>query len=413
MASIADVSIRRPVATAMVYLILIVLGIVSFRNLPIDLLPEIEFTQLSIRTAYPNVGPEEVERIITDPIENAVSGLPNLERITSQSEEGSSRVTLEFTRGTNVDEAANDVRAALDDLRDDLPIEADPPRIFKLDLDRIEVVSLAATSTRHLSDLTRILEEDLARRFEQIPGVGAILIRGGVYREIRVELDRERLRASGLTALDVREALDRENATLPAGAVKSGLDDLYVRALGEYQDLDEIERTIIARPGGRPIRVRDVAEVRDAFEDVRYLVEMNGVPSISVGIQKQSGANTVAVADAVRREAERINEERDDLQLTVVVDQSDFIRRSIHSVRNSAIWGSLLALLVLYVFLRNASSTAIIALSIPISVIATFSLLYFGGLTLNQMTFGGLALGVGLIVDNAIVVLESIVRRRE
>ena len=195
--------------------------------------------------------------------------------------------------------------------------------------------------------------------------------------------------------------------------MKRGLDDLYVRALGEYRDLDEIARTVVARPDGRPIRVRDVAEVRDAFEDVRYLVEMNGVPAISMGIQKQSGANTVAVAAAVRREAERINDERDDLQLTVVVDQSDFIRQSIGSVRNSAIWGSLLALAVLYAFLRNRSSTAIIALSIPISVIATFGLLYFGGLTLNQMTFGGLALGVGLIVDNAIVVLESIVRRRE
>jgi HAE1 family hydrophobic/amphiphilic exporter-1 len=413
MASITTVSIRRPVATTMVYLILIVVGIVAFRNLPVDLLPQVEFTQLTVRVNYPNVGPEEVERIITDPIENAVAGLPNLERVTSRSEEGSSRVRLEFARGTNIDEAANDLRAALDGLRDDLPIEADAPRIFKLDLDRIEVVSLAVTATRHLADVTRILEEDLARRFDQIPGVGAIDIRGGIYREIRVELDRDRLRASGLTALDVQAALARENVTLPTGTVKRGLDDLYVRALGEYRDLDEIARTVIARPNGRPIRVRDVAEVRDTFEDVRYLVEMNGVPAISMGIQKQSGANTVAVAAAVRREVERINEERDDLQLTVVVDQSDFIRQSIDSVENSAIWGSLLALVVLYTFLRNRSSTAIIALSIPISVIATFGLLYFGGLTLNQMTFGGLALGVGLIVDNAIVVLESIVRRRE
>ena len=413
MASITEVSIRRPVATTMVYLILIVIGVVSFRSLPVDLLPEVEFTQLTVRVGYPNVGPEEVERIITDPIENAVAGLPNLERVTSQSEEGSSRVRLEFARGTDIDEAANDLRAALDTLRDELPLEADPPRIFKLDLDRIEVVSLAATSTRHLAELTRILEEELSQRFDQIPGVGAIDLRGGIYREIRVELDRERLRASGLTALDVQEALARENVTLPTGTVKSGLDDLYVRALGEYRDIDEIARTVVARPGGRPVRVRDVAEVRDAYEDVRYLVEMNGVPSISLGIQKQSGANTVAVAAAVRREVERINRERDDVRLAVVVDQSEFIRGSIDSVRNSAIWGSLLALSVLYLFLRNRSSTVIIALAIPISVIATFGLLFFGGSTLNQMTFGGLALGVGLIVDNAIVVLESIVRHRE
>ncbi len=410
---LTEVSIHRPVATTMAFLILIVLGIVSFRSLPIDLLPKVEFTQLTVRVNYPNVGPEEIEQIITDPIENAVAGLPNLERVTSQSEEGSSRVRLEFARGSNIDEAANDLRAALDGLRDELPVEASAPRVFKLDLDRIEVVSLAVTSTRELEEVTRLLEDELARRFEQIPGVGAIDIRGGVNREIRVELDRARLQARGLTALDVEQALARENVTLPTGTVKSGLDDLYIRSLGEYKSLEDIELTVVATPGGRPVRVRDLGRVRDAYEDVRYLVEMNGVPAISLGIQKQSGGNTVEVARAVRREAERINEERDDLQLTVVVDQSDFIRQSIGNVQRSAIWGSLLAVIVLYLFLRNRSSTLIIALAIPISVIATFALLFFGGQTLNQMTFGGLALGVGLIVDNAIVVLESIVRKRE
>jgi HAE1 family hydrophobic/amphiphilic exporter-1 len=413
MSGISDLAIRRPVATVMVYLMLIVVGLVSLRMLPVDLLPKVEFTELTVRVRYPNVGPEEVEQIITDPIENAVSGLPNLERITSQSEEGSSRIRLRFARGTNIDEAANDLRAALDRLRDDLPVEAEAPSIFKLDLDMIEVVSLAATSSRDLESLTRLLEQDLSRRFEQIPGVGAINIRGGIYREIRVNLLRDRLRAAGLTALDVQQALLRENVTLPAGNVKSGTNDLYVRALGEYESVEQIARTVITEVRGKPIRVRDVAEVLDSYEDARYLVEMNGVPAISVGIQKQSGANTVAVAAAVRREMVRINAERDDVHLAVVSDQSEFIRQSIDSVRSSALWGSLLAIAVLYFFLRNRSSTMIIALAIPISVIATFGLLFFAGLTLNQMTFGGLALGVGLIVDNAIVVLESIVRKRE
>ena len=228
-----------------------------------------------------------------------------------------------------------------------------------------------------------------------------------------MELHRDRLRASGLTALDVQQALLRENVTLPAGNVKSGTSDLYVRAMGEYPSVDAVARTVIASPRGMPVRVRDVATVLDGYEDARYLVEMNGAPAISVGIQKQSGANTVAVARAVRREMERINHERDDVRLVVVSDQSEFIRQSIASVRSSALWGSLLAVFVLYFFLRSRSSTAIITLSIPISVIATCGLLFFGGMTLNQMTFGGLALGVGLIVDSAIVVLESIVRKRE
>ncbi|HEX2254409.1 MAG TPA: efflux RND transporter permease subunit, partial [Thermoanaerobaculia bacterium] len=413
MASITNVSVRRPVATLMLFLILIVVGLVSLDRLPVDLLPQIEFTQLTVRVQYPNVGPEEIEQIITDPVENAVSGLPNLERVTSSSEEGSSRVRLEFVRGTNVDEAANDLRAALDRLRDDLPLEAEPPEILKLDLDRVEVVSLAATSTRGLEELTRILENEIAQRFEQIPGVGTLELRGGIYREIRIDLDRERVKAAGLTALDVRDALVRENLTLPGGSVKSGFADLSVRALGEYRDLDQIRRTVVAERGGRAVRVGDVAAVTDDYEDVRVLSEINGVPSVGLGIQKQSGANTVAVAEAVRRQAERINAERDDLHLTVVSDQSEFIRQSMASVRNSALWGSLLAVVILYLFLRNRSSTVIIALAIPISVIATFGLLYFGGLTLNQMTFGGLALGVGLIVDNSIVVLESILRKRE
>ena len=184
MASLTEVSIRRPVATTMVFLILVVLGIVSFRALPVDLLPEVELTQLTVRVRYPNVGPEEIEQIITDPIENEVSGLPNLERITSQSEEGSSRVRLEFARGTNIDEAANDLRAALDRLRDVLPVEADPPQIFKLDLDRVEVVSLAVTSTRDLEELTRLLERDLARRF-RLRRVDLL---------VRLELDRIHMR---------------------------------------------------------------------------------------------------------------------------------------------------------------------------------------------------------------------------
>ncbi len=414
MASLPALSIRRPVAVTMLFLILVVVGLVSLRTLPIDLLPRIEFTQLTVRIQYPNVAPREIEQLITDRVENAVAGLPNLERVTSVSREGQSRVRLDFVRGTSIDEAANDLRAALDRLRDELPVEAEPPEILKLDLDAIEVVGLAATSSRDLEELTRLLEEELARRFEQLPGVGAINLRGGVYREVRVELDRDRLKGAGLTALDVRAALERENATLPGGNVRSGFADLAIRSVGEYRTLDEIGATrVAADAGGRPIRVRDVARISDAHEEVDFLVEVDGIPAVSMGIQKQSGANTVAVAEAIRREVGRINEERDDLHLTVISDQSEFIRRSIDSVRASALWGGLLAIVVLYLFLRRRSSTAIVALAIPISVVSTFGLLYFGGLTLNQMTFGGLALGVGMIVDNAIVVLESIVRKRE
>ncbi|MFO7798960.1 MAG: efflux RND transporter permease subunit, partial [Rhodohalobacter sp.] len=269
-----------------------------------------------------------------------------------------------------------------------------------------------AQSTRSLDELTLILEEEIASRLEQISGVGSIDVWGGIRREIRIDLKRDRLAASNLTAIDVQNAIVAENNTLPGGNVRDGLTELYVRTLGEYTDVNQISETIITRVDGQPVRVRDVATVEDAFEDVGRVVRINDEPMIRMGIRKQTGANTVAVSEGIQREIERINSERNDINLLMVIDQSEFIQDSIDNVQEAAIWGALLAIVVLYLFLRNGSTTFIIATAIPVSIVATFGLLYFGGLTLNQMSFGGLALGVGLIVDNAIVVLENIVRLR-
>lgn len=410
---ITDVAVHRPIATSMVFLIIIVVGVMGLRFLPVDLLPAIEYPQLTVRTEYPNVGPEEIERIITDRVENALAGVPNVEEMRSQSEEGRSSVTLEFTQGTNIDEAANDVRAAIDRIRDQFPPEVESPRLWKFDPDNFPVVILGARSDKGMEELTRTLEREIAQHFEQIPGAGSVDIWGGVYREIQVRLKRDRLASSGLAASDVRAALERENTTLPGGDLREGTRDLYVRTRGEYASLDEIADTIITTVDGRPIRVRDVADVVDGYEDVDRLVQIDSRPMVRLGVRKQSGANTVAVAADARRVMDRINRDRDDLELMMVIDQSEFIKDSIRNVQTSAIWGGVLAILVLYFFLRNGSTTFIIALAIPISLIATFGLLFFNGLTLNQMSFGGLALGVGLIVDNAIVVLDNIVRLRE
>ncbi len=411
--NLSRLSVNRPIATTMVFLIIIVLGIMGFRYLPVDLLPPIEYPLLSIRTNYPNVGPEEIETIITDRIENAVASVPNIEEMRSSSEEGRSQVTLEFAQGTNIDEAANDTRAALDRIRDDFPPEVESPRLWKFDPDNFPVVILGAHSERSMDELTRILEREISQRFEQIPGVGTVDVWGGVYREIQVRLKRDRLASSQLSASDVRQALERENLTLPGGDMREGFNDMYVRTKGEYRTLDEIANTIITMVDGQPIRVKDVAEVVDGFSDVNRLVQIDRQPMVRLGIRKQSGANTVTVARIARETMEQINRERDDLNLLVVIDQSEFIQNSINNVQQSALWGGLLAIFILYIFLRNGSTTFIIALAIPISIIATFGLLFFNNLTLNQMSFGGLALGIGLIVDNAIVVLENIVRLRE
>lgn len=410
---ITETAVKRPIATTMFFLIVIVLGIMSFRFLPVDLLPPIEYPQLTISTDYPNVGPEEIEKIITQPVENAISGVPGVERVRSSSEEGESDVTLEFAQGTDIDVAANDIRAALDNIRNDLPPEVETPRIRKFDPNNFPVVIVGANSRRNLQELTQILEREVTKRFEQIPGVGSIDIWGGVYREIHVNLKRDRLIASGLSSAQVQQALASENVTLPGGNVNFGVQRLYVRTQGEYRSLEEIANTVITVVDRKPIRVKDVAEVEWGYRDLDRLVRIDGEPMVRFGIRKQTGANTVSVAREIRQEIDRVNSERDDLTLFVTTDQSEFIQASIDNVQQAAIWGALLAVFVLYVFLRNGSSTFIIAISIPISIIAAFALLYFNGLTLNQMSFGGLALGVGLIVDNAIVVLENIVRLRE
>ncbi|HEX7082307.1 MAG TPA: efflux RND transporter permease subunit [Gammaproteobacteria bacterium] len=411
--TIASISIKRPVATTMVFLIIITLGLISFRFLPVDLLPPIEFPQLNIRVNYGNVGPEEMELIVTERIENAIAGVPNLEQVSSSSGEGSSNVQLRFARGTNLDEAANDVRAALDRVRDALPEDADPPEIRKFDPNQQPIVIVGARSNLPLAELTRVLERDLMRQFQQIPGVGSVEVWGGVYRAVTVDLVRDRLTAMELTPADVVAAIGRENVTLPGGNVREGLKDLYVRTLGEFTDVEQVANTVVAVVDGNPIRVRDVANVELGYRDIGRYVEIDGVPTIRLSIRKQTGANTVEVAQSVREEIERINASRQDLDLQVITDQSTFIQESIAHVRDSAIWGGILTVIVLFAFLRNGSATLIIACAIPISIVATFGLVYFGGLTLNQMSFGGIALGVGMIVDNSIVVLENIFRQRQ
>ncbi|MEX0738629.1 MAG: efflux RND transporter permease subunit [Pseudohongiella sp.] len=406
-------SIKRPIATTMIFLIIITLGTLGFRFLPVDLLPPIEMPELSVQISYPNVGPEEMELLITEPLENALSTVQNVERMSSNSREGNSWVSIRFAQGTNLDSVTNDVREALDRLRRQLPEDADTPRINRFNPDDSPIVIVGAQSNMDLMDLTTVLERDLRRRFEQIPGVGAIDVWGGIDREVRIEVDRDRLLASGLTMNDISQAIGSESSNAPGGNVQRGLSDLYVRSLGEYSNIDEIRDTVIRTVNDVALRVSDVADVEYARADMGRYVEINDVPMLRLGIRKQQGANTVAVAEQIRREAERINEERSDMNMIIVTDQSEFIQESIDSVRNSAVWGGILAVIVLMAFFRNGSITSIIAVAIPIAIIATFALLFFGGLTLNQMSFGGLALGVGLIVDNAIVVIENIVRLRQ
>jgi hydrophobic/amphiphilic exporter-1 (mainly G- bacteria), HAE1 family len=412
--SLTATAVRRPVATVMFFLIVILLGGIAFWQLPVDLMPEVTHPTLTVRTDYPNVGPQEVEDLLTRPIEEAVAGIAGVEEITSSSGEGESMVRVAFTWGIDLDDAADEVRARVDRVRDVLPEGAQAPRVFKFDLSSFPVLFLGVYSdVLDETELRQFTEDRIERRLERVPGVAAVDIRGGLRRQIRVDLDRDRLLALGVSAGEVSRLLREENLNRPAGKVAEGNLDLYLRTVGEYKTPAQVGATVVAVREGRPVYLRDVAEIYEGVEEVTSLVRINGEPGIRVAINKQSGANTVEVARAVHREIERIQLDHSEVRLFAIIDSSEYIQQAIDNVRNATIAGGLLAIVVLLFFLRSGRSTLVIATAIPVSVVATFALVYFSGYTLNIMTFGGLALGVGMLVDNAVVVLENIFRKRE
>jgi hydrophobic/amphiphilic exporter-1 (mainly G- bacteria), HAE1 family len=412
--SLATASVRRPITVIMMALIVILLGTIAFTRLPVDLMPELVYPTLTVRTEYSNVGPQEVEDLISRPIEEAVAAIAGVEEITSSSSEGSSNVRVSFTWGTNLDEAADEIRSRVDRIRDQLPEGAQAPRVFKFDLASFPIVFLGVSSpTMGPIELREFTEERINRRLERVPGVAAIDVRGGLRRQIHIELDRDNMLALGLTSTQVTQTLREENLNRPAGKVEEGNLDVYLRTVGEYRAASEVGATVVTVREGTPIYLRDIAEVREGVEEVTSYTRINGQPGIRVAITKQAGANTVEVAEGVMREVALINADYPNVRVMTIIDTSKYIRNSIANVRNSAAIGGLLAVFVLLFFLRSERSTLVIATSIPISVVATFALVYFSGYTLNIMTFGGLALGVGMLVDNAIVVLENIFRKKE
>ncbi|MCX5752819.1 MAG: efflux RND transporter permease subunit [Candidatus Krumholzibacteria bacterium] len=411
--NIAQGSVHRPVLTAVIFMVVITLGIVSFSRLSIDLMPEITYPTISVVTSYGNVGPQEMEESITRPIEEALAAVQGVEEITSSSSEGSSQVRVAFSWGTDLDVAANDIRDRIDRVLGRLPEDVTRPMIRKFDLSAFPIMFLGASSNLNPLDLRRIVEDEVKYRLERVPGVASVDIRGGLNREIHVNLRGDQLKALGISTDAVLAALQTENRNVPAGLYDKGNLEVLVRTQGEYRNLDEIRNTVITTRAGAPIRVKDVANVEDSWEEIRQIVRIDGKPGLRISISKQSGANTVNVAQAVRAEMDRINRDIPQLRLISIVDTSIYIKDSISNMGSAILVGGLLAILILFLFLRNVSSTLIISTAIPISVIATFGLMYFSRFTLNIITFGGLALGIGMLVDNAIVVLENIYRHRE
>ncbi|MEM8836302.1 MAG: efflux RND transporter permease subunit, partial [Planctomycetota bacterium] len=409
--SLPSVSVNRPVFTTMVTLIVVVLGLVSLDRVRIDLLPEVETPTISVRTTYDGASPEVMERLVTQIIEEIVGTVPGVEEITSESGEGSSSVRVRFQWGTDVDVAASEVRARIEGELDELPDNTGRPRISSFDVNSFPVVVLGVSSELNPVDLTTVIEDQIRYRFARIAGVAQVDPWGSYLREVRIEIDPGRLRALGLPLNEILDAVRDANLDLPAGEIEAGRYEVTLRAPAEFESVEQIEQTVIAVRGGAPVTLGQIATVLDTHERLRRHVRVNGNLGIRLAIRKQADANTVEVSQAVLEEIERCNADFPQVRIFPIINQGNFIERSIANVASSVLYGGGLAILVLLFFLRNIRSTTVIALAIPICVIATFSLIYFGGFTLNLMTLGGLALGVGMMVDNSIVVLENVFRR--
>ncbi len=411
--SIAGLSVRRPVLVSMVTLIAVLLGGVAFFRLPVDLMPDVSFPTLSVSSTYENASPEEIEQLLTRPLEEALNAVPGVQEVSSVSMEGSCQIRVTFSWGIDLEAAANDIRDRMDRVIAKLPEQAARPTMRKFDPASQPILILGVSSEIPMMQAKRIIEDQVKQRIERVPGVASLDILGGDEREIHVDIFTGKMRSLGLSLDQLLQRLKAENLNSPAGPIERGNIEVNLRTVGQYQKLDDLENTVVFVRDGAPIYLKTIARVSDTRKKRAQVVRVNRKPGIRLAIQKQAGTNTVEVARRVLKELKGINRDITALSIIPIIDNSKYIERSINNIGESVYMGGLLAILVILLFLRNFRSTIVIALSIPISIVCTFALVYFAGFTLNLMTLGGLALGVGMLVDNSIVVLENIYRHRE
>ena len=411
---LADTSVKRPVFATMVIMALVVLGAVSYPEIGLDLLPKVDFPIVTISTHLNGASPEVIDVDITDKIEGSVNTINGVKSITSSSTEGDSRITIEFVLERDIDLAVQDVREKVALIRNKLPQDIDEPKIAKVDPDATAVMWLNLSGQKSVRELSTYVDEVLKEQLQRINGVGDIQLGGLQLRQVRVWLDASKLQAYGITANDVMGALQRQNVELPGGPIESLDKEYTVKVKGEFLNVPDFNDLVIAYDKGAPVRLRDLGKAEDGMEERRSIVRYNGIPAVGMGVQKQSGTNTVAVVNAVKAEIVKINKTLPPgMTLNIAIDQSIFIRRSIAEVQKHLILGSFFAILAVFIFLRNVRTTLISAVALPVSIIATFALIRVFDFTFNNMTMLALTLSVGLLIDDAIIVIENIYRHVE
>ncbi|MCL6478951.1 MAG: efflux RND transporter permease subunit [Peptococcaceae bacterium] len=410
---IANFSVDRPVAITMLIVALVLVGMVSLPRLRVDLYPDMNLPFVLVTANYEGASPAEVENLVTRPLESVLSTVGNVQEIISWSEPGVSRIGIRLDWGTDMDQASLDIRDKVEMVRDFLPSEVKNPGIFKMDPNSWPIMSFTLSGS-DLAEMKRVAEDVIQPRLERAEGVASVYVTGGREKEIKVVLNQSKLQTYGLTAGQVAQAIGSENVTGTAGSTARGTNDLDIRVIGEYKRAQDLENISITLPGGGFVRLGDLAEIRDDYKKVTQISYVNGKPSVSLMVMKETGSNTVQVANRVQKEVSGIQAALPgDMRLDTVMDLSVFIRGAINNVVQHAAAGGVLAVVVLYLFLRSFRSTIVVALVIPISIIATFSMMYFGKQTINMLSLGGLALGLGSLVDFSVVVLESIYRYRQ
>jgi len=411
---LAAISVRRPVFASVIILVFVVVGVLGYSRLPVDRFPKIEFPTVAVVTRQDGATPREVESEITDRIEEAVNTVAGIDELRSISSEGISQVLVSFVLEKDIDVAAQEVRDRIARIIPELPEGTDTPIIEKLDPDAAPVMNLALVAEKPVREITEYADKVLRRQLESVPGVGQITLLGGRLRQINVWLDPVRLRSFGLTAVDIQRSLRAQNVQIPAGTVKNAASEAGFRVVGKARSLRELEELVVRESGGGLVRLRDVARVEDGSEEAKTAARNNGVPSVVLSIRKQSGTNTVSVVDAVM---EKLGEIRPLLPagytVEVVRDTSKVIRTSVHAVKEHLVLGALFAAIVVLVFLGNARATLISALAIPTSIMAAFGVMWAQDVTLNVISLVALALAVGIVIDDAIIVVENIFRHME
>ncbi|MFH1553086.1 MAG: efflux RND transporter permease subunit [Candidatus Omnitrophota bacterium] len=429
-----EFSIRKPVTTVMIFVGVMLFGIISLTKLPQELFPPITYPQLTVFTGYANAAPEEIETLLTKPVEEAVGTVSGLKGLQSISKEGVSLVIAEFDWDQNMDFASLRTREKVDLIKARLPRDATEPLVVPFNPFELPIMTISVTGDRNLVQLRQIATDTIKEELEKIDGVASASVEGGLEREILVDVNQGKLQTYGVPILDVSDAITNANLNYPAGTIKESFYEYLIRTLGEFKDVREIGDVVVKSaaddqmalpfeqkmaqreisPEAKLVLVKDVADVRDTFKERSSFSRYNGEENVSISIQKQAQANTMQVINRIRASFGRLKTILpDDVKIEVIYDQSIFIRDAINGVRDAALQGGVLAFLVLLVFLRSIKSSAIVTLSMPISIMIVFTFMYFGGLSINIMSLGGLALGVGMLVDNAIVVMENIFRHRE